>query len=268
MSLFQIHGLVAAFGTFGNFSAVVLISIYRCIGIVTGNKINVTKRHMSVMLAGGWLSAILTGIPTVVDGNSASIYTPGTHHCSPSWKNSCLQYKVALALTYCITIPSMIICYGLITIKIKRSADLLEVYVKRGRTSFKRDRAINFETEGSKTPKKDTVLEIKVENRFCEDNGHLESKTCLQEERRDTFCGQHSYENSCVHPKLSISHAIQHKMVELENISMEYVRSFEKKKLNNNNVKQFRRYDKRVAFSGKVPVSYKFTLITNHESTE
>ncbi|KAJ8039755.1 D(4) dopamine receptor [Holothuria leucospilota] len=237
-TIFQIHGLVAVFGTFGNFSAVVLISIYRCIGIVTGSKINVTKRVIAVMLAGGWLSAILTAIPTIFDDYAASIYTPGTHHCSPSWKSSCLQYKVALALTYCITIPSMIICYVLITIKIKRSADLLEKYVKRGRTSFKRDTTLNLEAEGSNTPKEDISPEIKVENQFCEDSSALESKNRLQE----------------VHPKLSISQTIQHKMAQLENVTMENVKSFEKKRFNDSNVKQFRRYDKRVALSGMLLV--------------
>lgn len=85
-----------------------------------------------MMIAGGWFCALVMVIPPLTGSASTSVYTHGTHHCSPSWKDSCLYYNIGVALVYCITIPTLIICYGLITLTIKRSADRLADYGKRG----------------------------------------------------------------------------------------------------------------------------------------
>ncbi|KAJ8040045.1 5-hydroxytryptamine receptor 1 [Holothuria leucospilota] len=128
----RIHGIFAILACFGNFSAVVLISIFRCISIVGLHKITIKRRHVFMMIAAGWLCASAMVIPPFTGSASTSVYTHGTHHCSPSWGDSCLYYTSGVALVYCITIPTLVVSYGLITLTIKRNADRLGKYIKRG----------------------------------------------------------------------------------------------------------------------------------------
>ncbi|KAJ8039752.1 Blue-sensitive opsin [Holothuria leucospilota] len=129
--LCRIHGIFASLSTFGNFSAVVLIAVFRCIIIVGGQKITMKKQHVMIMLAVGWSCALAMVLPPLIGKDSKSVYTHGTHHCSPSWKSSCGYYSVGIALTYCITIPTMLICYGLIVLTIKRSADHIAEFKRK-----------------------------------------------------------------------------------------------------------------------------------------
>lgn len=54
---------------------------------------------------------------------SGIVYTPGTHHCSPHWRESCIYYITSLTLGYGVTVPAMTTSYVLITMKVKKSTD-------------------------------------------------------------------------------------------------------------------------------------------------
>ncbi|PIK32974.1 putative 5-hydroxytryptamine receptor 5B-like, partial [Apostichopus japonicus] len=127
--LCRVHGFFALLGCFGNFSAIVLISIYRCINIVTGTKFTIQKKHLIIMIAIGWLCACLVTMPSISGLTSSPAYTLGTHHCTPSWGDSCAFYTICIAIMYLGTIPTLIICYALIQVEVTRSADRVGKYM-------------------------------------------------------------------------------------------------------------------------------------------
>ncbi|XP_071837376.1 uncharacterized protein [Apostichopus japonicus] len=129
--LCKIHGFFALLGCFGNFSAIVLVSIYRCVNIVFGNRFTWKRVHIAAMVVLGWVSSSLITLPPVTGTASTHEYTLGTHHCSPSWEDSCTFYTVCICIIYIISIPTLIICYALIQKKVHKSAERMDQY-RRG----------------------------------------------------------------------------------------------------------------------------------------
>ncbi|KAJ8039754.1 Alpha-2C adrenergic receptor [Holothuria leucospilota] len=226
-ALCGIHGVLSLFGCFGNFSAVILISICRCLGIVFFNTVEMKKRYLALMLTSGWLTAILLASPTI-SGDSSCVYTPGTHHCSPSWKDSCALYTIGVSFIYVITIPTMVICYVLITLKIKRSADMVESYVKKEQASSRLSLHL--------TPRGQT--------------GELESDSPFPNERDEISNAEHSLGDTS--QISSISQNIESEMRK-QHLEMKF-KSFVKKRGTQKMKNSFRRYDKRVAISGALLV--------------
>ncbi|XP_071850073.1 uncharacterized protein [Apostichopus japonicus] len=121
--LCRIHGTIALLGCFGNYATVALISMFRCFTVLADGRIAVKRYHVVMIMASGCIVSVAMVFPPASGIASKFVYTPGTHHCSPSWQDSCFYYTTSLALGYCVTVPSMIISYVLITLKVKKSSD-------------------------------------------------------------------------------------------------------------------------------------------------
>lgn len=122
--VYQVHGMISLMACLGAFSGVALISIYRCVVIVGDGKIVIRRHHVITMIVFGW-SIVLSMM--VLAGAVAPIeYLNSTHHCSPSWHRSCAYYGISLALGYGVTFPVMMVSYGLIVLKVKRSSERVQ----------------------------------------------------------------------------------------------------------------------------------------------
>lgn len=114
--------MVSLMASFGSFSAVALISIYRCLIIVSERRIRIRRCHVIAMITFGWSVTLLVSIPPTIGVTAPIEYSHGTHHCSPSWQDSREYYTISLVLGYCVTLPTMVTSYGLIVLKVKRSS--------------------------------------------------------------------------------------------------------------------------------------------------
>ncbi|XP_071837356.1 uncharacterized protein [Apostichopus japonicus] len=128
--LCRMHGLFALLGCFGNFSAITVISVFRCVKILAGRKIDIGGKHVAFMLGCGWLYAAVTVIPPLTGLVAGHVYTHGTHHCSPDWKDSCGFFSLCVSCIYCITIPTMIVCYFLIRREVTKSAEKVQRFAR------------------------------------------------------------------------------------------------------------------------------------------
>lgn len=97
--------------------------MFRCFTVLADGRIAVKRYHVVMIMASGCIVSVAMVFPPASGIASKFVYTPGTHHCSPSWQDSCFYYITSLALGYCVTVPSMIISYVLITLKVKQSSD-------------------------------------------------------------------------------------------------------------------------------------------------
>ncbi|KAJ8026337.1 putative G-protein coupled receptor No18 [Holothuria leucospilota] len=231
---FQIHGFFATLSGFGNFSAVSLISIFRCISIVGLHKITIKRRHVFMMIAVGWMCALVMVISPFTGSAPNSVYVHGTHHCSPSLKGSCLYYNVAVALVYCITIPILIVCYGLITLTIKRNADRLGKYTKRGQRPAppirsSDDSEITYQEETGVSYRDAFNKDSVVKNPVC--NHQLVDQVSTISERID---GEHPVTQRSFKGTVDET---------------------SKRRQSRRKLSQYRRYDKRVALAGALLVS-------------
>ncbi|KAJ8039753.1 Tyramine receptor 1 [Holothuria leucospilota] len=196
--------------------------------------------HVFLMIAGGWFCALAMVIPPLTGSASTSVYTHGTHHCSPSWKDSCLYYNIGVALVYCITIPTLVICYGLITLTIKRSADRLADYAKRGQ------RDVQFTV----LPTTDnTQNDPRIEKNQVEASSHQE----------DTFQEDSFVLNSCSNAQSfdqisSISDRLDVNSQLKQLPVTEKGDGIVKEKPAHSKLPHYRRYDKKVALSGAMLV--------------
>ncbi|KAJ8037524.1 putative G-protein coupled receptor No18 [Holothuria leucospilota] len=156
-SLCTIHASLALFSGFGNFFAVSLISLYRCLRILAPTKIMIRRKHVITMIACAWLFTGVFSIPPVFGSKSGTLYSLGTHHCSPSASvgSTCLYQGLAFLFTYCVTIPTMVISYGLISMEVKKSTKHL-IRHRRGKYTVPCDEKLQ-EVEGASLPGKDTT---------------------------------------------------------------------------------------------------------------
>lgn len=110
----------------GNFSAVTLIAVHRCLTITRSNYNNRFGKKHVLMLSFGWLVIALMVIPPIIGSKSNIVYTHGTHHCS--LKMACGYYTVIIVLAYLVTIPVMVTSYGVIVLKLRESSDRVTKY--------------------------------------------------------------------------------------------------------------------------------------------
>ena len=197
------------------------------------------------MLTGGWVSAAAMVMPTVTGDASGSVYTPGTHHCSPSWKASCVYYTVGISFIYLVTIPTMIICYVLITLKIKRSADRVEMHVKPRHPSHENRASIDLDTTSRANTEDTPGINLSMDENLDDQN----RQDVGAEDGRDISCFQDSPKNSNIHQIPTISGHIE--TSKQQNIETD-VKSDKKNTQTQKNQSQFRRSERRVAITGKV----------------
>ncbi|KAJ8040761.1 Medium-wave-sensitive opsin 1 [Holothuria leucospilota] len=127
--LCRIQCIFSLIGCFGNFAAIVLISIYRCMNIVIGNRVTITRRHIALMIAIGWACSTLISFPPVTGFTVTHAYHLGTHHCTPEWEKSCTYYSFCVSFMYLITIPTLVVCYTLIRIEVVKSESRVDKYM-------------------------------------------------------------------------------------------------------------------------------------------
>ena len=108
----------------GNFATIILIAVHRFLKVVAADKINLTSKHVSLMIAGAWAFALSVTVPQI-GKNATAVYTHSTHHCSPTW--SCAYFITCISIIYAVTVPTMIICYSAIFLKVRSSRKRLKL---------------------------------------------------------------------------------------------------------------------------------------------
>ncbi|KAJ8039736.1 Alpha-2 adrenergic receptor [Holothuria leucospilota] len=126
----RIHGGLAVVGCFGNFAAIITIAVHRFLSVVAKDKVNLTSKHVVLLIIGCWIFTLALVIPPI-GGNATSVYKHGTHHCSPTW--SCPYFITAVSVIYALTLPTMVICYSAIYWKVRSSKRRLILHKPKGK---------------------------------------------------------------------------------------------------------------------------------------
>eukprot|EP00057_Strongylocentrotus_purpuratus_P001313 XP_001198035.1 PREDICTED: 5-hydroxytryptamine receptor-like [Strongylocentrotus purpuratus] len=113
---------------FGNFATVVAISVDRYLAVVWSARFPPSKSRTIVFIVFCWVAAIGSSFPSLSGVVSAIRYQKVSHSCSPDWQEDCF-YGISLNLIiYVVIVPTMVLCYVGVFLKVWRQQRLLSSY--------------------------------------------------------------------------------------------------------------------------------------------
>ncbi|XP_030834814.1 D(2) dopamine receptor B-like [Strongylocentrotus purpuratus] len=122
----KIHGNLLF--AFGNFATVVAISVDRYLAVVWSARFPPSKSRTIVFIVFCWVAAIGSSFPSLSGVVSAIRYQKVSHSCSPDWQEDCF-YGISLNLIiYVVIVPTMVLCYVGVFLKVWRQQRLLSSY--------------------------------------------------------------------------------------------------------------------------------------------
>ena len=122
----QIHGNVLF--AYGNIATVVAISVDRYLAVVWSARFPPSKSRTIVFIVFCWVAAIGSSSPSLFRGVSSIRYKTISHNCSPEFREDCIYYVILNVIVFVVLVPTMVLCYVGVFLKVWRQQRLLRSY--------------------------------------------------------------------------------------------------------------------------------------------
>eukprot|EP00057_Strongylocentrotus_purpuratus_P032421 XP_787573.2 PREDICTED: probable G-protein coupled receptor 101 [Strongylocentrotus purpuratus] len=121
-----IHGNVLF--AYGNIATVVAISVDRYLAVVWSARFPPSKSRTIVFIVFCWVAAIGSSSPSLFRGISSIRYKTISHNCSPEFREDCFYYVILNVIVFLVLVPTMVLCYVGVFLKVWRQQRLLRSY--------------------------------------------------------------------------------------------------------------------------------------------
>ena len=123
----QIHGFLTVLGFATNLSLIFCIAFDRLLLVVFSHRFPPSRRRTYTLILMSWSFGLMLASLAVGGILTHFVYDPSTKHCSPYWEDPVFRI-CCIVLNFAITVPTLTVCYVVISYYIWREGKRLKAH--------------------------------------------------------------------------------------------------------------------------------------------